>query len=876
MPTTIPNTVDYGHNNTTTMSQTNATTEIQTSTYSNTTQSHVTPTDTTRADIATTDIRLFSTNIMTSVPTINTNYKITTNDSGTSQPVVTTSFNNVTSNTGNSDTTAVTNQTTHTTTIQFLITSTTNITTAIPTTVESVFGTTDLPKIPSTHNTRTSVITNATDTTDSGTQMPTTMSSIDDSNQTFSTPDSTIDADISSTFSAITTQQRFISDTSTITNQTTTITELPSTRNIKTSAITNGRITHDSGTQILTTISSTADSNQTVSTPFNDASVSIKFTSSPIYTETTTNDSASTGPPGTTRIETDYTTVVDVSSNYSDITTQPRFTSPTNTIIYEHNTTTTLAQNNSDTITTTTPIIVTTNPSSKLITTSATQPYVATTIVATTENGDSEHTTAQHQVSTSLRPTTIPITVGYEFNTTTTSLRTNVTTHIQTSEFSTHSVTSKSRVTYTTKPNIATTDVTSTEAATTSAKTTTHYNKTTHLPTTESNFRSTTEQNTNITTLSRLPTHETTTLNLLPKTTTGNTPPTIVCPSDISSTDTSPDWELPIVSDDEAEVDCTKNPGDEYQVGSITKVTCTAIDSVGQVGSCSFYITVETVLSEEIANLTKNVNDENVEEVAIELEEIVEKAELEPADVQEVSNALETIANTESPNENVTSAVVGTVDAVIASDSSDSDLPPETTALILESFEQQISTAATDGQNYTQDEDTVSVRTLSFDSNLNYDVVFVVNEDKTPDICFDEVCSSNAKSQSVTLPKDLLSSNEGRTNISFTSFYNPNLFQSGTAERNLSSVIMSATIYNESLPEVFQNPVELVFKVPKSYLNSNPSCVFWNATLDGNGNWSIEGCKHIETGNEGSVTCHCTHLTNFAVLFAYHFYFAVS
>ncbi|XP_033097905.1 adhesion G-protein coupled receptor G6-like [Anneissia japonica] len=811
--TSVPNTVDYGHKHTITMTQTNATTETlagNTGNLDTSTLTNRTPNTTTTTQIPITS------------PTPVTHYNKTSHLANTASNFRSTTEQNtkITTQFRSPRSTSLPN------TVDYGHKHTITMTQTNATT-ETLAG--------NTGNLDTSTLTNRTPNTTTTTQIPITSPTLIKS--AIPTGDATTVKPVFHT------------------------TELPSTNNIKTSAITNGLITTDSGIRIPTTILSTADSYKTVSTPFNDASVSIKFTSSSIYTKKTPNDSASTGLPGTTKLETDYTTDSDGLSTYSAITTQPRFTTSKNTVIYEHNTTTVLAQNSSDIATTTTPHIATTNSSSELLTASAPQSDVTTTIV-TTENGDTEHTTTQNQVSTSLRPTTTPLTVGYEHNTTTTATRTNITTHIQTSELLTHNATLQSRFTstYSTILNIATKDITSTETATTSAPTTTHYNITADLPTTKSIIQSSTEEYSRITTRSKFSAHETTV---------GNTPPTIVCPSDISSTDTSPDWEVPIASDDESPplpaVNCTNNPGDKYPIGSITKVTCTAIYSVEQEVSCSFYITVETVLSEEIANLTKNVNDENVEEVAIELEEIAEKAELKPADVQEVSNAMDTIVNIESPNENVTNAIVGTVDAVIASDLS--DIPPETTALILESFEQQISTAATDGQNYTQDEDTVSVRTLSFDSNLHSDVVFVVNEGKKPDVCFDEVCLVNAKNQSFTLPKDLLTSYEGRTNISFTSFYNPNLFQSGTAERNLSSVIMSATIYNKSLPQVFQNPVELVFNVPESYSNSNVSCVFWNATLDGNGNWSIEGCELIDAGDEGSVTCHCTHLTNFAVLF---------
>ncbi|KFR02946.1 putative G-protein coupled receptor 114, partial [Nipponia nippon] len=47
---------------------------------------------------------------------------------------------------------------------------------------------------------------------------------------------------------------------------------------------------------------------------------------------------------------------------------------------------------------------------------------------------------------------------------------------------------------------------------------------------------------------------------------------------------------------------------------------------------------------------------------------------------------------------------------------------------------------------------------------------------------------------------------------------------------------------------------------------SNATCVFWQpgAGADSTGSWSREGCK--TTHREGTVICHCNHLTYFAVL----------
>ncbi|XP_033097906.1 adhesion G-protein coupled receptor G2-like [Anneissia japonica] len=280
-------------------------------------------------------------------------------------------------------------------------------------------------------------------------------------------------------------------------------------------------------------------------------------------------------------------------------------------------------------------------------------------------------------------------------------------------------------------------------------------------------------------------------------------------------------------------------------------------------------------ISEEIANLAKNVTEENVEYVAVELERItnakVESEGLIPAEINEISYALESIAQVESTDPKVTDAVVDIVGMVLASDSSQSDLPPSTTASILESFEQQISTIATDGQDYTKNEHTLSVRTISFDPNdVQSDVVFLVNQnDKMTDVCVDEECRPiNAKLESITIPKAILSFTIGQmTSTSFVSYYNPGLFQSAMSNFKISDVVLSATIHDTNIPDVFDEAVTLVFTTPVNMSKMKASCMFWNKSLNEFGDWSSNGCKLTETDEDGSITCACTHLTNFAVLF---------
>ncbi|XP_035754709.1 adhesion G-protein coupled receptor G5 [Egretta garzetta] len=65
------------------------------------------------------------------------------------------------------------------------------------------------------------------------------------------------------------------------------------------------------------------------------------------------------------------------------------------------------------------------------------------------------------------------------------------------------------------------------------------------------------------------------------------------------------------------------------------------------------------------------------------------------------------------------------------------------------------------------------------------------------------------------------------------------------------------------------HPVEIQFWHNMVLDASNAICVFWQpSTGAGAGSWSMEGCKTMH--REGTVICHCNHLTYFAVLLVHN------
>ena len=79
------------------------------------------------------------------------------------------------------------------------------------------------------------------------------------------------------------------------------------------------------------------------------------------------------------------------------------------------------------------------------------------------------------------------------------------------------------------------------------------------------------------------------------------------------------------------------------------------------------------------------------------------------------------------------------------------------------------------------------------------------------------------------------------------------------------SFVISGSVRGQTFTNL-TDPIETTYKPLKEGVEETTACVFWSFTKQsGLGDWSPVGCSY-QGIEKGVVKCHCTHLTNFAIL----------
>eukprot|EP00112_Aurelia_sp_Birch-Aquarium-sp1_P019294 Seg4743.1 transcript_id=Seg4743.1/GoldUCD/mRNA.D3Y31 product="Adhesion G protein-coupled receptor L2" protein_id=Seg4743.1/GoldUCD/D3Y31 len=85
---------------------------------------------------------------------------------------------------------------------------------------------------------------------------------------------------------------------------------------------------------------------------------------------------------------------------------------------------------------------------------------------------------------------------------------------------------------------------------------------------------------------------------------------------------------------------------------------------------------------------------------------------------------------------------------------------------------------------------------------------------------------------------------------------------------SINSKVLSTTVYPHPVGELAE-PVEIILTHLQKPNATEPECVFWKvneSNPSAGGHWSTDGCV-VHKSNATHTSCHCNHLTDFAVLF---------
>ncbi|XP_072030644.1 latrophilin-like protein 1 [Amphiura filiformis] len=276
---------------------------------------------------------------------------------------------------------------------------------------------------------------------------------------------------------------------------------------------------------------------------------------------------------------------------------------------------------------------------------------------------------------------------------------------------------------------------------------------------------------------------------------------------------------------------------------------------------------------EDLAKI--QVTEDNVAEIADALANIIEDSET--IDVENIQEAFTKIVNVGSPSPVVTESVIKTVNSILSANVSQGDSAANALSEILKSVEMQVENTIEMYGTFSSVKPNIAVEGVAV-NKAQGGVGFAISQieggfKKDSNESFDMQSEDQLIGSSIQLPEDALFENENTndTKVSFIAYNDDKLFPSQMLKEKTSSMvvgpIISAVVLGKDVKNL-QKPVVIQI-APTQDINAtvlNTSrCVYWDSKSDGIGDWADEGCE-LMSAKSGKITCHCNHLTNFAVL----------
>ncbi|XP_033116035.1 adhesion G-protein coupled receptor G4-like [Anneissia japonica] len=275
------------------------------------------------------------------------------------------------------------------------------------------------------------------------------------------------------------------------------------------------------------------------------------------------------------------------------------------------------------------------------------------------------------------------------------------------------------------------------------------------------------------------------------------------------------------------------------------------------------------------------VDESNVGEVSTLVEGLTSGLDTISADaLDSIADVLDSVVSVGSASVEVTSSVsasVGNILGAKADDGNSVGFPPAAASKVVTSLEAQVSLAVGDGSAFDYSSEELDVQAFNVGSSDFSDglTLGVSKSGKRRRGLFRD--NQHQSDITITLPAEIGSLGGDNLSLNHIVYQNDKLFVSDDDEnkhKTLHSSVASASVVGVDVKDLSE-PVVIVFRRPKTDLVTRniTHCVYWNFNLrNGVGDWAEDGCELVNVLDDGSVECHCNHLTNFAVLMVCLFY----
>ncbi|KAJ8036428.1 Hyalin [Holothuria leucospilota] len=312
---------------------------------------------------------------------------------------------------------------------------------------------------------------------------------------------------------------------------------------------------------------------------------------------------------------------------------------------------------------------------------------------------------------------------------------------------------------------------------------------------------------------------------------------------------------------------------------------------------------IEENITTSIKNLAKNlveqsVSASNASYLGDVLENVTASEDIETEHMDTVAFALHILVDARNVSEKVTTDVVSIIANVVKSTSSNKSevsLNSNTSAAFLGTLQQQLDNVRDSGVSFNFTTPYLAVRVAQVPKDklaiykLPFGVEMGIEQKVTGSIWNDILEYASKRSTGIGDPNhsqdDRASiqvdpfaiterarqltnaSGSGLVPVSFTTHLGTTLFPERRKDgMKVNTLVISASVQGtvNGLPD--ESNIVTHFHPIQKRRCAKISCVYWDE-FEGTGGWSRNGCSSTQSRHiESSYTCHCNHLTNFAVL----------